>query len=216
MTFNGGQNNVAYTLPEDFLLGPGPNVQVQKIDFAKTLLSEYQGLYAVILDNVLSKKECDTLVRAAEAHTNGKWEQAMINIGAGHQRLITEARDCSRIIWDDHAIAAKIWARVEKFVPEISQLKNAPKITGTGPARRGETWQMSRLNERLRFLRYGAGQYFRRMSFSFYSCLRPLQGRMLESCVVVLIGSSAHGRYIRDARRGGTVLRYTASLPQRI
>ena len=41
-------------LPDDFLTEPSRNIKVQRIDFTKTTLPEYDGLYAVILDNGVS------------------------------------------------------------------------------------------------------------------------------------------------------------------
>lgn len=150
-------------LPEDFLSKPAPNITVSRIDFSQTSLPEYQGLYAIILDNVLSATECDILVHAAEASTNGKWERAMINIGNGQQQLITEARNCSRIIWDSATVAMKVWNRIEHLpeVQEIVRLENVPRIFGNGPMKRGEVWKLTRPNERMRFLKYVGGEYFR-------------------------------------------------------
>ena len=151
------------TIPHDFLLGPGrPKVIKAVVDFNHTDLPEYKGRYATVLDNVFTKDECDTLVRAAEAQSNGAWEQAMINIGGGEQALMTDSRDCGRIIWDDADIVERIWSRIKDSVPEIEHLKDMVRVTGYGPVRRGETLKMSRLNERMRFLKYGEGQYFRR------------------------------------------------------
>lgn len=156
-------------LPTDFLSGPGPQKVVHKVDFKQTALPEYDGLFAVVIDNCLSKEECNELVRAAEATTNGKlWEQAMVNVGNGNQRMIMDVRYCSRIIWDDRDLVAKIWSRVKDCVlPDIEYLKDKPKVTGFGPMKRGEVLQMTRLNERMRFLRYEPGQYFRRTSLLF-------------------------------------------------
>ena len=152
-----------FTIPHDFLLGPGrPKVLKTVVDFLDTDLPEYRGRYAAILDNVLTKDECDTLVRAAEARSNGTWEQAMINIGGNEQALMTDTRDCGRIIWDDEDVVLRIWSRVKDSVPEIESLKDMPKVTGKWPVMRRETWKMTRLNERMRFLKYGKGQYFRR------------------------------------------------------
>ena len=64
-----------FAIPNDFLLGPGPKVQKVDVDFRYTELPEYEGRYATVLDNVFSKEECDTLVRAAEVQSNGTWEQ---------------------------------------------------------------------------------------------------------------------------------------------
>lgn len=151
-------------LPVDFLRSPGPEVKKQLLDFKQINLSEYDGFYATILDNVFTESECDTLVRAAEERTNGVWEQAMVNTGGGRQALYTDVRDCGRIIWDDREIVERIWSRVKAYVPEIDSLQNMGRVTGIGPVKRKETWRISRLNERMRFLKYGKGQYFRRES----------------------------------------------------
>lgn len=150
-------------LPEDFLSQPAPNITVNRIDFSKTTLSEYQGLYAVIVDNVLSSDECERLLHGAEATTSGQWERAMINMGGGRQELITDARNCGRIIWDSPGVAMKVWKRIEHLpdVQEIVRLENVPRIFGNGPTRRGEVWRMTRPNERMRFLKYVGGEYFR-------------------------------------------------------
>ncbi|KAI9705934.1 MAG: hypothetical protein M1836_005340 [Candelina mexicana] len=144
---------------DSFLSGPGPKVTVTPIDFSETL-PNYSGLYAVILDNVLSPEECKTFVAAAEARTDGIWEPAMINVGGGRQELNLDARNCGRIIWDSAPMAEKLLARVYQYLPDIHELNQCPKITGHGPMKRGEKWMLSRLNERMRVLKYGPGQYF--------------------------------------------------------
>jgi hypothetical protein len=148
-------------LPAGFLSGPAPNLTRSDIDFVQGGLPAYKECWAVVLDGVLSEAECDMLLAGAEATTNGVWERAMINIGGGQQALYEEERKCGRIIWDDRDIAAKLWARVEAAVPEIHSLKAWPKVTGNGPYKWEETWQVTRLNERLRFLKYVGGEYFK-------------------------------------------------------
>ena len=152
-----------FSIPFDFLLGPGrPKVLKAVVDFTHTGLPEYEGRYATVLDNVFTKDECDILVRAAEAQSNRTWEQAMINIGGDEQALMTDSRDCQRIIWNDADVVERIWSRVMNFVPEIVYLKDMAIVTGNWPVERGETWELTRLNDRMRFLKYGKGQYFRR------------------------------------------------------
>ncbi len=163
-----------YTLPKDFLSGPGLEKVIHKVDWKKTLLPEYDGLYAVVIDNVLSKEECNDLVRAAESTTNGEWEPALVNIGNGRQKFIPEARDCNRILWDDRDVVEKIWQRLKDSVPEIEYLKDMPRVTGYGPTKRKETLKATRLNERMRFLRYGPDQYFRRKLHPFVQLLSLL------------------------------------------
>ncbi|KAL6705964.1 hypothetical protein ACN47E_006243 [Coniothyrium glycines] len=150
-----------YTLPEGFLDGPAPALKKSKVNFVKAKLPEYEKAWAVVLDGVMTAEECNQLVEAAEATTNGKWERALVNIGGGQQAMYDDIRKCGRIIWDSRELMAKLWSRIEASVPEIHRLENWADVTGNGPARRGESWVVSRLNERARFLKYVGGEYFK-------------------------------------------------------
>ncbi|KAF2017770.1 oxidoreductase domain-containing protein [Aaosphaeria arxii CBS 175.79] len=150
-----------FKLPEGFLSGPAPELTRTDVDWVKGGLPEYQRHWAVVLDGVLTEEECDQMVAAAEAKTDSKWERAMVNIGGGRQALYEETRNCGRIIWDDSDIVAKLWTRIQDAVPDIHQLKNWPNVTGNGPSMRHETWTVTRLNERMRFLKYTGGEYFK-------------------------------------------------------
>jgi hypothetical protein len=87
----------------------------------------------------------------------------MVNVGNGQQRLFEDTRKCGRIIWDDRDMVAKLWARIADSVPDIHQLQNWADVTGIGPAKRKETWKVTRLNDRMRFLKYTGGEYFKGM-----------------------------------------------------
>lgn len=191
-------------LPAGFLDGPAPNLIISRIDFKKTPLPEYQDLYAVILDNALSPEECNMLVAAAESTTGGKWERAMVNVGGGRQRLDEGTRNCGRIIWDSPEIVAKIWARVEASVPELQRLEKWPKVTGNGPTRRNEVWNLTRCNERMRFLKYSKGEYFKRNAMPFRN-----------HTFFLLTRASALRRKLRDTRPQGEVLLHSTPLSQR-
>ena len=87
----------------------------------------------------------------------------MVNIGGGRQALYTDVRSCGRIIWDSPDMCSRVWKRIEE-VPEVQQilrLQAVPKVFGNGPAKRGEVWRFTRPNERMRFLKYVGGEYFR-------------------------------------------------------
>jgi hypothetical protein len=150
-----------FELPAGFLDGPAPDLQKFDVNWKKGGLPENEGYWAVVLDGVLSQKECDQLVAAAEATTDAKWERAMVNIGGGFQALYEDTRNCGRIIWDDPALVAKIWDRIEGSVPEIHSLKSWGDVMGNGPVKRKEVWKMTRLNERMRFLKYTGGEFFK-------------------------------------------------------
>ncbi|KAF2820186.1 oxidoreductase domain-containing protein [Ophiobolus disseminans] len=151
----------SHTLPKGFLEGPAPNLKRSDVNFTKGRMPEYEGCWAVVLDGVMSKEECDQLVTAAEATTNGTWERALVNIGGGMQAMIEDTRKCGRIIWDDRDIMTKLWARIGASVPEIHRLEKWASVTGNGPAKRNEVWKATRLNERARFLKYNGGEYFK-------------------------------------------------------
>ncbi|KAF2764756.1 hypothetical protein EJ03DRAFT_346059 [Teratosphaeria nubilosa] len=151
-------------LPEDFLATPAPNITVSRINWIKVGLPEYDGSYAVVLDNVMTQGERDTLRTVAESTArDGEWDRAMVNIGQGRQHLLTEQRNCGRIIYDSQDAATRIWKRMEHLpeVQEIVRLEDVPIILGNGPANRGEVWRLTRPSERLRFLKYIGGEYFR-------------------------------------------------------
>jgi hypothetical protein len=153
-------------LPESFLAGPAEGItpKITKIDFADTDLKEYGGMYATVINNILTTDECRELVRLAEAQAGNKWERAMVNIGGGRQAIYEDTRKCRRIIYDEPELVARLWERVKDLVPELHELVCQPGVTGSGPAVRREVWKMTRLNERMRFLKYTAGEYFKRGS----------------------------------------------------
>ena len=148
---------------DDFLASPATDITVNRIDFAQTPCPKFAGLYAVIIDNVLTPSECEEMRRYAEASTLQGWERAMVNIGGGNQMLMTHERNCGRIIWDSQDVVDRVWKRIEHIpeVQEIVRLENTPRVFGNGPQKRGEVWKFSRPNERMRFLKYVGGEYFR-------------------------------------------------------
>lgn len=174
--------NVPVPIPETFLTPlPDPStIKVSKIEFEDSPLPEYKGLYAVILDNVLSQEECDQLLHMAEmsvgAHRDGDepgnngWKPAMVNAGRNYEVLALEYRNSDRIIWDSHVLAQRLWNRVlqgEGMKEYFSVLQGEAYHSVCGDSiLGGDRWKVTEqgLNERLRFLKYGAGQYFRGMS----------------------------------------------------
>jgi hypothetical protein len=165
--------------PADFLAPlPDPStIKVEKIDFKNSELSEYRNLYAVVLDNVLTQAECDQMITYAEmskgAHAEGEegpadngWVPAMVNAGRNAEILVTHYRNSDRIIWDEQEIMRRLWQRVlqgegmKEYFSSLEGEKYAPAI---GTFRNGEKWRATDygLNERMRFLRYGPGQFFK-------------------------------------------------------
>jgi hypothetical protein len=168
-------------IPNSFLtpLTDPSTIEVNQIHFAKTSLPEYKGLYAVVLDNVLSHAECDQLTHMAEQSAGGHdasapmenngWKPAMVNAGRDHEFLALDYRNSDRIIWDNEEIVQRLWTRLMQAegMKEYLNVMKGEKyvhVVGDGIVTRDERWVVSPKgpNERMRFLKYGAGQFFRR------------------------------------------------------
>ena len=167
-------------IPDSFLapLKDPSAIKTKVIDFAKTPLPEYKDLYAVVLDNVLSRDECNQLLKMAEmsagAHTEGNevenngWVPAMVNAGIGREFMATDYRNSDRIIWDNKVLVKRLWERVlqgEGIKEYISKLEGEKyrHVMGESMLRQGIKSHVTEqgINERMRFLKYGPGQFFR-------------------------------------------------------
>jgi len=140
----------------DAVIVHDPNEAVKIVGTEKTVVSFYADgapmnftpllddcfsfpVTAFSVDNVLTAEECEEWIRLSEAKG---YEQALINVGNGEQELDFHTRNCMRAMVDDQVLAAKLFARLESVL----------NIDGRNAVR---------LNERLRFLRYDQGDYFR-------------------------------------------------------
>ena len=166
-------------IPSDFLSCSKENltpVTYTRIDFSTTPVPEYRHHYAVVLDNVLSPSECKQLIHLAEQSTgahdpdgesqNDGWQPALVNAGAGYEVAATDYRNSDRIIWDEKEVVRRIWERclLAPGLREDLEVIEGPEkegILGKRAVGLGHRWKATRLNERMRFLRYGKGQFFK-------------------------------------------------------
>ena len=219
----------AIAIPPDFLTVDPPDLEpiiVRPLDWAATPIPENKGLYAVILDNVISPSECAALLRLAEASASataaaaaasssfspppsgaitvaaagsvdeeGKstssssaWGPALVNMGMGYEVRIPDYRNGERIIWDQQDVVDRLWGRCLRAEGVAAQLggeirdregitgpkvrwrgKRAGKDAGNkGKGGKEEVWRFKRVNERMRFLRYEKGGFFRREYFILF------------------------------------------------
>ncbi|KAM9965431.1 hypothetical protein ACTFIW_005247 [Dictyostelium discoideum] len=105
------------------------------------VLKKYKDLYAITIENVFTKEECEELIRLSEEKG---YEPALVNIGNGQQELMTDVRNNDRCIIDTEELSNKIYERIKEFIPQDFR---GHKVVS--------------LNERLRFLRYYPGQEFK-------------------------------------------------------
>lgn len=101
----------------------------------------FSSRLAFMLYNVLSKEECDALIK----HTKKMgYEEALVNVGFGRQKKMTDVRNSERCIWDTFEESGNIFNRIKPYLPPVWKHR---KIVA--------------LNERLRVLYYQPGQYFK-------------------------------------------------------
>jgi len=96
---------------------------------------------AFVLYNVLTPKECTDLIEKTEKKG---YELALVNVGFGKQKVMTDVRNSSRCIIDWEDYAEELYKRTQRYIPKLFVGR---KCLG--------------LNERLRFLRYDKGEYFK-------------------------------------------------------
>ncbi|PYH97250.1 oxidoreductase domain-containing protein [Aspergillus ellipticus CBS 707.79] len=135
---------------------PPPNAHCQRIDFehTKPAFPEYKNLCAAVIDDVFAPEECNELLRLAESSTLPQRSGGGGGGGGG-----------------DPA-APPVWERAMINIGNgkqlgIDHLDNQPLVTGL--AGRNKSYRLTRLNERLRFLKYEGGEYFRPHWDGFYT-----------------------------------------------
>ncbi|KAI1270521.1 oxidoreductase domain-containing protein [Xylariaceae sp. FL1019] len=161
-------NDVA--IPDDYLKSAPVDakpITYKPIDFEKSVLPEYKGCYAVVLDNVLSHSESAQLIELAESSVmdedkedGSSWRPALVNIGGGFEVEVPDYRKGKRIIWDTQEIVNRIWARLIT-VPEVkASLQTLPGAI-SGMRIDDNKYEFVRVNNRMRFLKYVPGDFFK-------------------------------------------------------
>ncbi|KAF9530790.1 hypothetical protein CPB83DRAFT_850321 [Crepidotus variabilis] len=134
------------------------------LDWASTdLANDYAGHYVKIIDGVFSPEDCAELIKLAES--DSKWKQAAVHYGMGADQnyVNTDYRNSERILRFDNDAAEKLYKKLLPYVHELVEVKAGSKWEGIfgqrGPVK--GTWNLVGLNERLSFLKYRKGHYFR-------------------------------------------------------
>ncbi|KAF3760592.1 hypothetical protein M406DRAFT_342808 [Cryphonectria parasitica EP155] len=188
------ENAKAHQIPEgeprvveDGSLPPDAQpITFNQIDWTETALPEYEDRYAVVLDNVLSPSECRTLLSLAESSVDVErmnsasslqdpWRPAMVSAGAGMEVLDSGYRNSDRLVWDCQEVVDRLWARClqgdvgETLMEKLAVLDGDHRVTGITRKGKEERWEMVGLGKRMRFLRYGEGQFFKPHGDGHYS-----------------------------------------------
>lgn len=151
-------NDIA--IPDSFLTGPPTTPPVARtIDWEATALPKNKGRVAFVVDNVLSREECAQLIALAEASVPvegnaSPWKPALISVGVGIEASAPGYRESDRIVWDQQEVASRVGERIMAAEGVREKLARFSRPDGT--------WKFSRVNERMRFLKYSKGQFFKR------------------------------------------------------
>ncbi|KAM0250926.1 hypothetical protein ACHAQJ_008422 [Trichoderma viride] len=172
-------------IPDTFLTGPASEpVVIAPVPFTESGLPEYAKCKAWILDNVLSRAECSELIAYAEASAplekpgDSPWKPALVSVAPGVEHWSPGYRHSDRIIWDTQLLVDRLWER-------CAQAEGLQELVATAPCpqpyrtRKG-SWKFAGLNERMRFLKYGPGMFFRRHCDAAYRYDKP-DGPILET-----------------------------------
>ncbi|KAF5237165.1 hypothetical protein FAUST_6193 [Fusarium austroamericanum] len=151
-------------IPDSFLTSPSQTpIASHQIDFANSPLPQYDGHTALVLDNVISPAECRELLFLAEAsvprddESQSAWKPALVSGGDGYETRAPGYRESDRIIWDQQTIVDRLWERCL----QADGLRDLLAVVPHEPWMKGGKWVFSRLNDRMRFLKYSPGQYFK-------------------------------------------------------
>jgi hypothetical protein len=148
-------------VPTSILDGPTPaSARARLVDFSDT---EFEGAFALVIDDILTTKECQDLITLVEPADNTPWPAAGI-IGYKGPTQNVSYRKCGRIIHRSAALADALLRRIMPFLPPHVVTLDSERsliITGPYPVVMEEKWKISRLREDMRFLKYEPGGYFR-------------------------------------------------------
>lgn len=159
------------SIPPSFLTTL-PSITLRHIDFTPTL-PEYATKKAFIIENVLSASECTQLRSLAEPSVSSEggdaWRPATITLTPGMDVPAPKGyRECGRIIWNEQAISDRIWARCAQAEGLAEMMGEVPYVRSRREVEQGKAagwkWVFRRMNDRMRFLKYTQGQFFKRMS----------------------------------------------------
>ncbi|KAJ7603569.1 hypothetical protein FB45DRAFT_960171 [Roridomyces roridus] len=144
------------------IFGYGPKyVGPGRIDFAAAGLPEYTNCYATVLDSLFSKQELSAILAAGEASSPSGWQIAQLNNDAGSAYAVTDTshRKGQRIMYDSVDLSEHIFERIRPHLGDIEEVEEAVYFEDQKAVQK---WRMVRMNERLRFLRYPKGGFFKK------------------------------------------------------
>ena len=122
--------------------------------------------FAAVIHNLFTSSECADLIAMTEKQG---YKEALVHAADGHEVLRKDIRNSGRCIVDDDDLC-KVWfERIMNALDSSPTMKEYFIHARHAVAGEGKHPEVCGLNERLRFLRYGPGQYFNKHQDIFYT-----------------------------------------------
>ncbi|KAF7350309.1 P4Hc domain-containing protein [Mycena venus] len=125
------------------------------VDFRAIGLPGYADCYAIVVDDLYPRPTLSAILGEAERQP---WKFAQINAGT-EVFTAPDYRNGDRIIHDSFPLSEQIFEKLRPHLSAIEEIEQRTYVPGVGAAM--QKWRMVRLNERLRFLRYPKGGFFK-------------------------------------------------------
>ncbi|KAJ7315761.1 hypothetical protein DFH08DRAFT_715273, partial [Mycena albidolilacea] len=133
------------------------------VDFEAAGLPEYAHCYAIVIDSLFPDPELTSILSEAERQP---WQVAQVNSGTIAFTNTSTYLQCllNRIIHDSFELSAQIFEKIRPHLSTIEEIEEPVSVYLRHSGRHIQAvqkWRMVRMNERLRFLRYPKGGFFR-------------------------------------------------------
>ncbi|KAI0023739.1 hypothetical protein F4780DRAFT_20724 [Xylariomycetidae sp. FL0641] len=186
--------------------GPdGPPVVATPIDFAQSpLADDYGSYFAMVLDNLLTPAECAAL----QASAGQEWQP--LSKGEAF-------RECQQILAFSSDWADALYQRIVAHLPnEVTALRKGSPLAENiaGPSQlkanmgaRKTVWRLKEAKERLSFLRYRPGHFFKPHCDGLYG--RPGKDEKSFLTCQIYLNDAPEG--LDDASSGGGETRFWGS-----
>ncbi|KAG9016248.1 hypothetical protein FRB90_003640 [Tulasnella sp. 427] len=158
-----------------------PPVVVHQVDWKAVGFPENDGKVAFIIDNALTREDCEMLLKAGE--DSGSWAPAAVHSGLGDKTgtVMEDYRKSSRILLDDFELADFILSKLKPHLPQealtapeskrwqfAAGARNAGGLRNPKDSKKkrrsstsvSNSIELTRLNERPRYLKYVEGDFF--------------------------------------------------------
>lgn len=100
-------------LESEILTGPAPTTAAARIiDFGQTEVDEYDGYFAMVIDDVLTCDECAQLLSLVQPPEGAPWPPATVTTYDGRQLLVPDSRHCGRIVFSSETVATRLLDRI--------------------------------------------------------------------------------------------------------